>query len=224
MRPGKYQICYRGLTLAEAWRFSNGPISFILALILKMKGFKGAIMWLPTSEAEQECARTELSDRARAVLEPIETNLLTRGYCTPLFIRQTKVFDPHNREAYGLVTLHKDGDRIVHVGFGVMVAGEREIQAVSISGGIIDAKKDMTYSFVSHKNYFDAHGYSKRIVVKRAGVGDTDGAMKVFIAAHRDIARRITTIADFRSISACLDAKAWDMRIARGLVLPVEQI
>ncbi len=224
MKPGKYQICYRGLTMAEAWRFSKGPLAFLTALVLKIKGFKGSVMWLPTTEAEQECARTDLSDRARAVLDPIESSLLALGYGTPTYIRQTKVFNPKSREACGLVALHNDGNRIIHVGFIVMASGVREVQALSISGGIVDAKQDKTYSFVSHRNYFDAHGYSERIEVKHARIGDTEEAMQAFIAAHRDNARRFKTLADFRSAVAGIDAKAWDKRIARGLVIPIEQL
>jgi len=217
MIPGVYQMSFGGLTVREAWRFSRGLFPFVMALVLKLTGMKGTKLWLPACDAEKECTSAEFSDRAKAALVPIEANLLTLGYGTPLYTRQVRICDPSCKEAFALITLHRDGNRVIHVGFVVSTAGGFERQAVSITGGIMDAQKDFTYDFVSHKNYLDAHGFARAIRVKVPRAYETDEAMNSFIATHPGVARRFASVAEFRARAMALDTKIWDLRIVRGL-------
>ena len=81
----------------------------------------------------------------------------------------------------------------------------------------MDAQKDLTYDFVSHKNYLDAHGFARAIRVKVPRAYETDEAMNSFIATHPGVARRFASVAEFRARAMALDTKIWDLRIVRGL-------
>lgn len=216
MEKGAYQMSFRGLSVAEAWRFSREPVKFVLALALKLGGMRGAKMWLPPLECEEPCDEAALSDKARELLLPHVREARALGYARGGFRRLVRWLDPNTKEAFAFVALNSDGKRALFLGYVLSDAAGSAKATVSITGSLRTGE-GVDAVFVNHYNYMDSGRVSRTFHVKGSRPADVDAAMEAYAAKHG------FEILPFRSLDEMLRYAAeredltWETRIARGL-------
>lgn len=221
--PGLYQLCFRGITLREAWRFGGGPLQFALAVALKLRGLRGPRVWLPARECEAECTAEEHSEAARAALAPYLRALPAAGYDEVVLIRQVRNHDPAFREAAAAVALHRDHRRGLQIAFLRSAGRKGEKRALSLTGALLDADDLRVHEFVGHNNYFDAPGVAERTRVRARDLAAVDQAMGKALEAEPRRWYAAADLRDFRRRAAEVDDRIWRAHLERGLYVRVEE-
>jgi hypothetical protein len=221
MNPGFYQLSFRGLSWREAWRLSNGPLAFGVAVVLKLIGFRGQKMWLPAVEGEQECAEADLSAEARAVVAPLVAEALQLGYLPGVYSQVRHERCPATRDSGGCVCLHREGNRAMHLAFVVTEVMGQPVPATAITGLIVDHSGDRTYDFSPTKEQLDGDGFAIKRPVREKSVAATEVAMQEFLRQGGCVPSRFGSIAEFKRVADRIDTAMWAARAKRGLVLPV---
>lgn len=218
MTPGVYQMSFRGLSFPEAWRFSKGPVQFLLALGLKLIGLKGAKQWLPPHECETFCEESELSDTARARLLPLVERARALGYIHGRFSRLSRNLDPNIHEAFSHLALNNDRMRSLFLACIVSQAGAEMKTSVTITGGMFRGDQDI--GFVNHVQYLDGPRTSVTIRVRGLELEDTDRTMVEFMRTSTTPFRVFQSFEEMKAHSIQVDIRTWDSRIKRGLFVP----
>lgn len=216
MKPGVYQLSFRGLSLAEAWRFGREPLKFTIALGLKVVGFKGPPVWLPTHEGEIPCSIDELSTRARLELLPEVEKAQDLGYVNGGFNRLSRNLDPHTKDAFSYMALHEDGRRSIFIGYVLNDSSGALKSTIAVTGSLGNAEHD-DIEFVNHRNYMDGPRTSRKIPVEGKTLADIDRAMQDFIARSPSPIQHFPSLEAMKAHAAAMSIKTFDSRIARGL-------
>jgi hypothetical protein len=220
MKSGIYRLHYRGLSLRECWRFSREPFKFAIAVILKVIDFKGPQQWLPTDEAEVECAETELSENARQHLLPVVAEARALGYRRGRFGTFAHNLDPHTKEGFSYRALHDDGTRLLFIGLVQSDASGKLVSKVAPAGMIAFSDGTNT-AFVNHNNYLDGSTTSRTVMVSGQRVSEIDRAMVEFAKRQPVAPRHFSSYDDMKIYSDQVERAHWETRIARGLFRPV---
>lgn len=216
MQPGVYQMSFRGLTLAEAWRFGKEPFKFTVALVLKAIAFKGPKQWLPPHECETACEEAGLSAGAREHLIPVVQTARSLGYTTGRFSVLSRNLDENTKEGYSYLALHDDRMRGIFIAYLASTA-TGSLQPTVVSTGILSTEQNPDISFVNHRNYMDGVPEARVVRVSGAGIVDLDNTMMDFMRQSRSPVRRFSSLAALTAHGREMDAKNFDARIARGL-------
>lgn len=213
-------MSFRGLTIAEAWRFGKEPFKFIIALVLKAMAFKGPKQWLPPEACEKFCDETQLSPKAVAHLVPLVQRARALGYTHGKFGTLTRNLDPHTKEGFSYLALHQDGMRTVFIGFVSSDSSGTVRDTVAVTGSLCsDAYDDI--EFVNHGNYMDGTRTSRKIRVKGQQLEDIDRAMLDYIGKSRAAIRHFPSFDQMKAHAVAMSHKAYETRIARGLFVYV---
>lgn len=217
MESGFYKHHFRGLSLAELWRFSGrNPFTFGISLILKLIDFRGPEMWLPIHESEQLVDESEVGDFAMNYLRPHVEAARSLGYRDGSFSRMIRASEPSMKESRGYYAVHDDGVRLVLIGFTVSDAPGMPPAAISISGEVYH-ETGGSVQFVDHANYMDAPGLVRHVRVNGKGLPAVDEAMRDYVLTSRSAIRRFGSFTEARQFGEQAEIKIWDARIARGL-------
>lgn len=219
MKPGVYRMNFRGLSLAECWRFSRGPVKFALALGLKVAGFSGSPMWLPPHESEEDCAESDLSPEAREHLLPLVAELQALGYARGRFSRMARNFDPHTKQGFAHRALHDGGQRGLFIGFVQNDSSGTLTTTVSPAGAMV-LGDGTSVEFVNHHNYFDGTKTARKVAVKGAKVADLDAAMLAYAQTQRVSVRSFASLEEMKAFNDQAETALWETRITRGLMRP----
>lgn len=219
MKPGVYRMNFRGLSLAECWRFSRGPVKFTIALGLKAIGFSGSPMWLPPHEGEADCAEGDLSAEARERLLPLVAELQALGYARGCFSRAARTFDPHMKQGFAYRALHDSGQRSLFIGFVQNDSSGTLTTTVAPTGAMV-LGDGTSVEFVNHHNYFDGTKTAWKVAVEGAKVADLDAAMLAYARRQRSPLRVFATLEEMKAFNDQAEAVLWETRIARGLMHP----
>lgn len=217
MKPGVYRMNFRGLSLAECWRFSRGPVKFTLALGLKAIGFSGSPMWLPPHEGEADCAESDLSPEALEHLLPLVAELQALGYARGRFSRMARNFDPHMKQGFAYRALHDSGRRALFLGFVQNDSSGTLTTTVAPTGAMV-LGDGTSVEFVNHHNYFDGTKTALKVAVKGAKVADLDAAMLAYAQAQRSPLRSFASLEEMKAFNDQAEIALWETRIARGLM------
>lgn len=214
-------MSFRGLTLREAWRFSSGPVTFILALALKAIGFRGSKMWLPGHESERLGNASELSADTQVALAPLVAEAANLGYTPGRYIHVIPDRNPSTVDAGAYLCLHRDGNRILHLARVVTEAAGTATSRIHLNGAIVDLNRDLTYDFCESKAHFDGDGYATKFHVREATVTAVDAAMRSHLEKQPGLARKFASLDDLKRVTDRIDAAQWHARVGRGLFLPI---
>lgn len=218
--PGLYRMNFRGLTLAESWRFAGGPVTFLIALVLKGIRFKGARMWLPTHQAEARCTEAELSEGARQRLLPEVEKARALGYGDGHFIRAARIDDPAMKEGCAYIALHADRTRALMIAYTVnALAGGAEKTAVCATGALCLADGGDVV-FLNHRNYMDGEPTTRRVVLKDRTLAELDAAMAAEVRKLGMNVRSFANWMEMKTYTEAADERTFEGRIRRGLFLP----
>lgn len=220
MRPGVYQMSFRGLTLREAWRFGKEPFKFTIALVLKLMAFKGARQWLPSHAAEEACEEADLSPSAREHLLPLLARARALGYNTGGFNRIARSLDPHTKEGFSHILLHRDGKRALFLGYILNDASGELKATVAVNGSLATAEYE-DIEIVNHPNYLDATATSLRIRITGRELEDIDRALQDYMAKTTSQVRQFASYAAFKTHAKAMNDKNEEARVARGLYVYV---
>lgn len=217
MTPGVYQINFRGLTLREAWRFGGGPVRFVLALVLKAAARKAGKLWLPAHECEEPCTEADLSPEARRELLPVVTKARGLGYTEGRFSRMARILDPHMRQGFSYLALHRDRQRGLFIGFVVNNAAGNTRHVTVLSAALVGAD-GTNHEFVNHRQHFDNGGLTRKHQLHSRTVTEFDAALQSFMAAARDTFRSFENVAELKAYLRSVEDRSFEARIARGLL------
>lgn len=221
MNPGFYQMSFRGMSFSEAWRFSTGLVTFLVALGLKAVAFKGPKSWLPACEGEAFCEESQLTEAARNALRPLIAEAGELGYAPGRFIRILPGKSEAAKDGAAYLCLHRDGNRILHLAYVVTEAAGQITTAVVVTGGMVDQVQDLTYDFTHTKAFLDGEGFAIRHHVRKAGVTAAEASMVEFLTRNGGAVRRFSSLAECKTITDRIDSAMWQARIRRGLYIPV---
>lgn len=216
MKPGVYQMSFRGLTLAEAWRFGKEPLKFTLALALKLIAFKGPKAWLPPHECETVCTEAELSVWAREHLIPAVQTARSLGYTRGQFAVLSRNLDANTKEGYSYLALHDDGMRGIFTGY-IASTTTGPLEHTVAASGILSTEQHPYISFVNHRNYMDGSPESRAIRVSGRRIEDLDKKMLDFMRHSRSVVRSFPSFAAMEAHGREMEQRNFDARIARGL-------
>lgn len=218
MKRGVYRVCFKGLTLNEAWRL-GGPVGFVIAMIMKFTGKMGDTQWLPAHEAEKACPEGDLSPDALEGLRPVIQEATRLGYSQGLFMKVVINVSQDTREAYAYHALHQDGIRSAYLAHVWSGPGQgRRVQTLTV-GAI---RRNLSpLQVVNHKQYLDDGGWSKIIRLEGQGLQALDARLKSEISSNLRGFKSFQNIEEFRALVAQGEAKIWDGRIRRGLFVKV---
>ena len=135
IEPGLYQMSFRGLTLGEAWRFSGNPLTFAIALVLKVVGAL-YLIWLAI-DAVRHGSALNLKDRGPVEISVWRTFLVGVGInlTNPKIVLFFVTFLPQfvsAEEAQPLLRMSELSSVfmlatfVVFVGYGLFAASVRE--------------------------------------------------------------------------------------------------
>ncbi len=219
MVRGEYDICFRGLTLREAWRFSGEPFKFLLALLLKAAAFKSGRVWLPTHECEAPCTEAELSPEARQDLLPVVNAARALGYTDGAFARAIRILDPNMLQGFSYLALHRDHQRGLFIGFVLNSAAGTTRRVIALTGALV-AADGTNHEFLNHRQHFDSGGLTHKHQLSSRTVADFDAAMQSFMATARDTFRSFDNTAALKAYMQTVEDQTFEARIARGLFRP----
>lgn len=221
MIPGVYQMSFRGLSLREAWRFSKrNPLLFLVAMVLKLVGMRGALQRLPTERVEVPCREADLSPSARTHLLPVVQQARDLGYADHLFTTLNEILDPNTLEAFACLLLHRDRRRALYAGFLKSKADGAVKDVVTVTGALATIGEG-DFEFADHDNYLDPPRGAHIVRLRARGVDAIDRAMQKFAGAH-DV-RAFSGFADMRRYALEAVGRACEDRIARGLFVLKER-
>ncbi len=214
MQPGIYQMSFRGLSLAEAWRFGREPFKFTIALILKVLAVKGSRQRLPTYAAERECDPNEVPAGDHGALLEEVRRALDLGYTTGRFQTATEILDPNCLDGFSYMALHDDRRRTIFIA-GIRNRAQDVVTYNLATAGSLRTTESDDIEFVNHRFYLDSPPPSRKVRVKGKGIQAIDRAMVAYL-------QRVEAIpfADFAELKRHADRisdRAFDARIAREL-------
>ncbi len=214
MQPGIYRMSFRGLSLAEAWRFGGEPLKFTIALVLKLLAAKGPRQRLPTYAAERECDPAEVpAGEHQRFLAEIKI-ALDLGYAQGWFQTNREILDPSLVDGYGYTALHEDRRRAIFIG-GIRNRVLDKVNYNLATTGSLRTIESDDVEFVNHRFFMDSPPPSRKIWVRTRGIRAIDQAM----LAHLEHTQAIpfADYAELKQHSNRMSDRAFDARIARGL-------
>ncbi len=219
MLSGEYDICFRGLTLREAWRFSGGPFQFVLALLLKAAAFKSGRVWLPARECEAPCAEADLSPEARQDLLPVVDAARALGYTDGAFARAIRILDPNMLQGFSYLALHRDHQRGLFIGFVLNSAAGTTRRIVALTGALV-AADGTNHEFLNHRQHFDSGGLTCKHQLRSRTVAEFDASIQSFMANARGTFRSFDSTAALKAYMQTVEDQTFETRLARGLFRP----
>jgi hypothetical protein len=216
IRPGLYKLSFRGLTIAEAWRFGGEPFKFIIALILKAFAFKGPLCHLPSYYAEKECDRSVIPSQDHfKFLQDVDL-AMKLGYREGRFYTQSWRYDPEAIDGFSYIGLHDDMRRSLFIGSVRRKGGDGIVHNVVCSGALHCLDSD-DVGFMNHQFHFDSPPPSRKIKIKETGVIAIDQAMQNFMETHDTI--KFSGFLGLREHIKFIADRAESSRIKRGLFI-----
>lgn len=214
MKPGVYQMCYRGLSLAEAWRLGRGAYGCLIILIQKLLGRQSGLYWLPVHESERPCREEELTPTAMRMFMPVVAEARKLGYTDGSPSVMSVNLDPSVKESFGYLALHEDKKRIIFIGYTWIEVGVASNTTVAVTGNM-EGVDGVQYDFVNHVNYFDPLPNTKKIRVQGRGLKAINDAMLNHMKSCES--RAFADYVEMKAVSDKDNMMLWDERIARGL-------
>lgn len=214
MKSGVYQMCYRGLSMAEARRLGRGPFGFLIIFLSKLVGRRGGLSWLPAHESERPCSEADLTPTAMRVFMPVVSEARRLGYTDGCLSVMSVKLDRTTKEAFGYFALHQDKRRMIFIGYSWYESDFASNQVVAISGNM-EGLDGIQYDFVDHAHYFDPLPITKKIYVRDRGLNAINDAMLKHLKSCE-----VKAFADYAEMKRDSDEgnmRLWDERVARGL-------
>ncbi len=221
---GVYQMNFRGLTIKECWRF-GGFKGFPIALVLKAIRFMGPSLWLPATECQSVCDKSDLSPACiEALSEPVRT-IGELGFTRGNYLKTVISIDAGLKDSGAFIGIHNDGSKFSFVAYidnvttsmGQSIATKRTSSSI---GYVLE--NDRTVEFLNHNNFLD-NEVDMRHVYPDNSIKELNARLQESMRAEMNRIKVFHNVSDFMKFSEKRDIDDWQKRIDRKLYIKVPQ-